>query len=298
MSLPTRLTVVCIPAFNEEASIAKVLALAMGFCDRAIVCDDGSTDLTATIAERMGATVIRHERNLGYGAAIRSLLETARQIGASVAVTLDADGQHEASEIPVVAAPVLEGKADVVIGSRFLKPNEIPRYREVGVKVATSLVTRVTGLEITDAQSGFRAYSPKALQTITVTDDGMGASTEILQKASAAGLVVAEVPIIVDYQVASASTQDPVSHFSEVIGSTLKHYSIRHPLLMYGIPGLIFIAIGLAYGFDAVRIYSLTYKVAVGSAIIAIGSIIIGILLGLTGMILFTIINVLREKRG
>ncbi len=126
-----------IPAFNEEQSIARIIIEAQKHADTVIVCDDGSTDLTAQIAERLGADVVRHEENCGYGAAIKSLFKRALEFGADVLVTLDGDGQHDASEIPQVIEPIIEGNADVVIGSRFIDAKgtaEMPFYRKVGAK--------------------------------------------------------------------------------------------------------------------------------------------------------------------
>ena len=113
-------TVVGIPAFNEEKTIARVVLEAQKYADKVVVCDDGSSDMTAEIAERLGADVARHEQNLGYGAAIQSLFRRARELGADVLVTLDTDGQHDPREVPNVVKPILEGKANVVIGSRFV----------------------------------------------------------------------------------------------------------------------------------------------------------------------------------
>ena len=120
----------CIPAFNEEKTIAKVVLLTQKHVDKVVVCDDGSTDMTGEIAERLGAEVIRHERRLGYGAAIQSLFRRARELGADVMVTLDADLQHN-PDIPVLVKPLWEGGADIVVGSRFLGMRR--RFRGIGV---------------------------------------------------------------------------------------------------------------------------------------------------------------------
>src|SRR4030042_682944 len=109
-----------IPAVNEENSIARVVMEAQKFADAVVVCDDGSVDMTAEIARRLGAEVVRHEENSGYGTAIRSLFERAREFGADILVTLDADGQHNPAEIGTVVSPIVAGQADVVIGSRFV----------------------------------------------------------------------------------------------------------------------------------------------------------------------------------
>ena len=103
--------VVGIPAFNEERTIAKAVLESQRFADKVVVCDDGSSDMTAEIAERLGADVARHERNLGYGAAIQSLFRRARELDADVLVTLDMDGQHDPSEVSDVVKPIVEGKA-------------------------------------------------------------------------------------------------------------------------------------------------------------------------------------------
>ncbi len=115
--------VVGIPAFNEEQTIARVILDAQKFAGKVVVCDDGSTDYTAKIAEGLGADVVRHEKNGGYGASIKSLFMRAHELNADVFVTLDADGQHEPNEIPCVIKPIVEGAADVVIGSRFVDKN-------------------------------------------------------------------------------------------------------------------------------------------------------------------------------
>jgi len=124
--------VVGIPAFNEERTIAKVVLESQRFADKVVVCDDGSSDMTAEIAERLGADVARHERNLGYGAAIQSLFRRARELGADVLVTLDTDGQHDPSEVSDVVKPIVEGKADVVVGSWFVMSVRLMLCRGIG----------------------------------------------------------------------------------------------------------------------------------------------------------------------
>ncbi len=114
------LIVVGIPAFNEEKTIARVVLGAQKYSHIVVVCDDGSQDLTAEIAERLGAVVVCHEKNLGYGAALQSLFKRARELNADVLVTLDSDGQHDPEQIPRLVKPIEEGVAEVVLGSRFM----------------------------------------------------------------------------------------------------------------------------------------------------------------------------------
>ena len=286
--------VVLIPAYNEESSIARVVLGARKHADRVVVCDDGSSDLTGEIAEKLGAEVLRHERNMGYGASLSSLFRRALDGKEDVVVTLDADGQHDPEEIPVLVEPIAKGQADLAIGSRFLgKGDGVPGYRSVGIKVITNLSNRASDSNITDAQSGFRSYNRRALELVLPSDMGMGASTEILLKAGQGGLRVVEVPIVVSYS--GKSSRNPVYHGVEVLFSTIKHLSILHPLLVYGVPGAAFILYGLFIGSNALSAYEATRHVFVGSTLIAISLILAGLMLGITAIILWVMITLMRD---
>jgi len=113
------LIIAAIPAYNEEKNIAKEVLQAWRYVDRVVVCDDGSAGMTAEIAEGLGADVVRHERNMGYGAAILSLFRRARELDADIMVTLDADGQHDPQGIPALLRPVLKDGVDVAVGRGF-----------------------------------------------------------------------------------------------------------------------------------------------------------------------------------
>jgi len=234
-----------IPAYNEEKTIAKVVLLAQRYVDKIIVCDDGSTDLTADIARGMGAVVIQHSKNLGYGAAIQSLFDEARALEADIMLTLDADGQHNPDEIPKLLKPIQDGDADIVIGSRFLEGTnkEIPRYRRVGIKLITKMSNGTLEGKISDAQSGFRAYNKKAVQNLKLQENGMGISAEILVKAGRQNLKVTEVPIGVSYRGVETSTHNPLRHGWDVIAAILRVILYKRPLHFLGIPGtLLFLA--------------------------------------------------------
>jgi glycosyltransferase involved in cell wall biosynthesis len=224
-------SVVAIPAYNEEAGIAKVIVKAKAYVDKVIVCDDGSADKTGKIAKALGAKVVRHRYNMGYGAALSTLFEEARKLNPDVMVTLDADEQHNPVYIPKLIKPIFENNTDLVIGSRFLSDEaqeKLPRVRRVGIRLITKLVSWASYRGITDAQSGFRAYSRKALQTIQPTERNMGASTEILIKAKRANLDVKEVPIIVPYG-RNTSKSNPIIHWFRVILTTIRLMSMRSP---------------------------------------------------------------------
>ena len=289
--------IIGIPAFNEEKNIGSIVAKLKKKYDQIIVCDDGSSDMTETIASSLGAHVVRHDKNLGYGSAIKTIFNEAGKLEADVLVTFDADGQHQISEIDSVLQPIYENKADIVIGSRFLgETKDLPRYRKIGIKTITGLTNVMTGSKITDSQSGFRAYSKKILKEISPTESGMGISTEILIKASKKEMHIVEVPITINYE-GNTHSQEPISHGTSVIMSTIKHVAIERPLLYYGVSGICFLIVGLIFGAWTLQIYSEERQVITNIALVGIGGVILGTILLISGTILFSIVNVVREKR-
>ena len=288
--------VIGIPAFNEEKNIGAILIKLKNISKDIIVCDDGSNDLTAEIAKELGANVISHKRNLGYGAGIRTIFLKAKEINADILITFDADGQHRIEDINTVLKPITNDDADIIIGSRFLdKNNEIPKYRKIGIKAITSITNSSMGEKLSDSQSGFRAYNKKILEDITPSESGMGVSTEILIKASKNKFRIKEVPIIVSYE-GETSTHNPVSHGASVVLSTIKFTSIEHPLKFYGISGMSFLGIGLFFLFWTLQLFAESGKIITNVSLIGIGGIVIGIVLLVTATILYSIINVVREK--
>ena len=286
-----------IPAFNEEKNISGIIQKLSKICDTIIVCNDGSTDNTGKIAEKMGAIVINHPQNLGYGGAIRSLFLKARELDSDMLVTLDSDGQHRISDILHVIDPIITNQADLVIGSRFLEDNQedMPKYRKIGIKMITSLANSSLEHSVSDSQSGFRAYGKNVLSKITPSENGMGVSNEILIKVSKKGFKIVEVPIIVSYE-GDTSTQNPISHGVSVTLSTLKFISIDHPLKFYGISGLVFLVIGLIFTVMTIQGFTETRQILLSTAVIGIGTIIIGTVLMMTAILLFSIVNLIREK--
>lgn len=214
-----------IPAFNEEVSVQNVILKASEYVDKVFVIDDGSCDKTVAISKKAGANVIIHRKNCGYGAALRTCFETARKIDADIAVTLDADGQHNAEEIPLLLAPILGRKAHVVIGSRLLiaKQNKIPLFRRAGIRIL-DFSMKVIGVKVTDCQSGFRAYSKEALSLINPVENGMCAGCEILIEAWQKGLKLIEVPVSCFYT-EHDSYRHQISHGLSVLLFLLKYAS-------------------------------------------------------------------------
>ena len=290
--------VIGIPAFNEEKNIAKIILKVQPLVDKIVICNDGSNDLTGQIAEKMGAIVINHEKNLGYGAAIRSMFLKALELNADIFVTFDADGQHRIEDISKLLEPIYKNEADIVIGSRFLdNETEIPKYRRMGIKAITKLTNISSEVKITDSQSGLRAYNKKTIQEISPSDYGMGISTEILIKANKKNLKIKEVPIKVLYE-GDTSTHHPVSHGVSVIFSTMKFISIEHPLKFYGVPGIVFLFIGLFFTVWTIQAFTDTRQIFTNLALIGVGSIILGTILSMTAIILFSMVNVVRERKS
>jgi hypothetical protein len=189
---------VVIPALNEQGSIAEVLGLIpkeIGDLEvEPLVVSDGSTDLTEALAARSGALVAGRDLRRGQGAAVALGYRLALARGAEVIATLDADGQYDPLELPQLIQPILDGEADVVHGSRMLGNYERPLFgRAQGIKVFSWLTTRITRTPITDPASGFRAFTPAALETLEFRENQFHAS-EVTVAAVRQGLRVKEVP--------------------------------------------------------------------------------------------------------
>lgn len=289
------LVIACIPAFNEERSIGRAVLVAQRYVARVVVCDDGSSDLTGEIAERLGASVLRHAQNRGKGAALHTLFQAGHEWGADVLVTLDGDGQHDPADIPAVVRPIVAGEADVVVGSRFLRASGgVPRARALGNRLLTGLTRAVGGGHFTDSQSGFRAYSARALERLEVRETGMDVDSALLVQAVKQGLRIAEVPVGVRYAGLETSTLHPVPHLYRVAASLVRLIAERKPLWFFVAPGLGMIGVGLWLGYRVVEIFLATQLIATGSAILAVGLIIVGFLSAVAGVIL----HVLAVGRG
>ena len=284
-----------IPAFNEEQSIAKVVIRASRQANEVLVVDDGSGDETAAIAERLGALVVKHEKNLGKGAALRDCFEYAKRSGADVLVTMDGDGQHDASQIPILVNALVEKGVDVVIGSRSGKPAEMSRFRWLGGRALDHATGIRVGDELADSQSGFRAYSRRAIETLSPSEFGMSVDSELIKKAETTGLAIGLVPVSVTYS-GKTSTTNPLLHWLDVFFGVVKYTSIRHPLLFYGAFSLILLLVSFVYGIMTLDYYQRWGRVVTNLALVSVAAGILGFLALFTGIILFTLITVVREN--
>ena len=286
-----------IPAYNEEKNIAGLIIKLKNIADTIIVCNDGSSDSTSEIAKKLGAIVIDHPKNLGYGAGINSILKKSRELDSDILVTFDADGQHRIEDINKVTEPIKQNIADIVIGSRFLDAakEKIPNYRKLGINIITKVTNSTLKEKITDSQSGFRAYSKNVISKLNISDIGMGISTEILIKSSSLNFKIIEVPIVVNYD-GNTSTHNPVSHGTSVLFSTIKYTSIEHPLKFYGIPSLIFFIIGLSFTSLSIQYYTEIGRINANITIIAAGTVLIAVVLLITAILLYSLVSVVREN--
>lgn len=294
------LTVACIPAYNEEKTIAKVVLLTKKYVDKVIVCDDGSADLTSDIAAGLGADVIKHNGNGGYGRAIQSIFKRARDLGADVLVTLDGDGQHDPNEIPTLLKPILEEGVDVVVGSRFIEDNgknDAPLYRRIGIKVITSLTNIASNSRVTDAQSGYRAYSRKVLEELEIDEDGMGVSVEILMNAGKSNFKVVEVPVGCDYRGLDTSTYNPLIHAIDVVKSIIKLIIEDKPLFVLGLPGAVLLLGGILFGVWMLHIYALEQRIITSIAFASLAFTLIGLFTVFTSITLYAIARLMRKMR-
>jgi UDP-N-acetylglucosamine---dolichyl-phosphate N-acetylglucosaminyltransferase len=187
--------VVIIPAYNEEKNIGQVIQGVKKYTSNIIVIDDGSKDQTFQIASQNGARVLHHLINRGLGGALSTGIKAALSERADIIITLDADGQHDPEEIPNLIKPIIEGQADVVIGSRFIKNQSMPLFRKAGNYFFNLITFFLFGIWSTDSQAGMRAFNKKAAENLEIFTSGMEVSSEIIKEIKSHNLRLKEVPI-------------------------------------------------------------------------------------------------------
>lgn len=289
--------VAVIPAYNEDRFIGSLVLKAREYVETVIVVDDGSTDDTALVARTAGAIVVQHQTNYGKGVALDTGLRAAQVLAPVVVVILDGDGQHRAADIPAVALPVLEGQADLVVGSRFLgQQNDIPRYRIVGQHALTLVTNLLSGAHLTDSQSGFRAFSRRALNVASWHTNGFAVESEMQFLLRERGLTVAEVPINCVY--AEPAKRNPVAHGLEVLNGIIMLTSQVRPLLFFTILGLALLTLGLLAGVRVVQRLNETGQVALGTALIVVFFLIVGVASLFEGITLHTLRTFVLRMNG
>jgi glycosyltransferase involved in cell wall biosynthesis len=190
-----------IPAYNESKSIALVISKLRAFVNEIIVVDDASQDDTYNEAVKAGAIAVRHIINRGQGAALRTGTQLALDNGADIIIHFDADDQFQASDIPEMLKPIFSGRADAVLGSRFLgKKSNIPKFKEYLIMPLARFINRLFfNIHLSDPQSGFRVLSRESALKLKIENDGMAHCSEIIYRLFKNKDRVIEVPITVIY---------------------------------------------------------------------------------------------------
>lgn len=288
---------VAVPSYNEDRFIASVVLKARAFADLVLVVDDGSPDQTSAIARAAGAVVIRHPTNQGKAAGINTAFQWALEQRVDALVLIDGDGQHDPNEIPAIVEPVLKGEADMVVGTRFgAVESAIPAYRQVGQRALTTMTNLSSGLSVSDSQSGFRAFSRRALEQMRFRSGGFAIESEMQFIARKEGLRVREVPITAIY--AEPAKRNPVKHGAAVVQSLVNMLERQRPLITFGLAGLVMLAIGMALGVHVTSEYAANQKLAVGYSLITILMIILGSFTAFVGVILHSMRTLLDDLRN
>lgn len=290
-----------IPAYNEEKTIASVVSEALKHVADVLVVDDGSVDRTAYVAMEAGARVISIPRNTGKGHALSIGLTTAALNGSEVVVCLDSDGQHDPNDIPKIVEPIADGRADMVIGSRFLDAHSrdlIPAYRRIGQGVLTIATNMGSAVKITDSQSGYRAFRRDILRSFDYAETGMGVESEMVRSAARRGLKIEEVPITARYEGLDTSTLKPGNHGMTVLGSVIREIRSEHPLLYFGLGGLIMTIAGVVFGLYSIEQYISVKALPFGPSLLAVMLTALGILFVLVGLILNAISMMMTDNHG
>jgi glycosyltransferase involved in cell wall biosynthesis len=285
---------VAIPAHNEDRFIGSLVLKLRTQGRLVLVVDDGSTDATAAVAQAAGATVVSHASNLGKTAAVQTAFEHARTVGVDALVLLDGDSQHDPADVESLIAPVLNGEADMVLGSRFAGVrSRIPRWRVAGQHALTLATNLGSGLNVSDSESGFRAFSKRAIEEMRFRGSGFAIEPETQFAAKQRGWKVVEVPIHVHYE--QPLKRNPIWHGFSQLDNILRLIAQHRPLLFFGGPGLLFLVAGLALGLTVVRIYDATSQLAVGYSLITVLLVIVGMLAVFVGIMLHAIHGLIRE---
>ena len=288
---------VLIPAYNEGLVIGSLILNIQQYADKVIVINDGSSDNTEEIAKLAGVECLSLETNGGKAKAMMLGFKRAKELGYTTTIMIDGDGQHNPAEIPKLAKPILDGDADLVVGSRFLENvgiEEIPAYRKVGQKVLNQATNLSSGFKCSDSQSGYRALSQKALENMNFVSSGYGIESDMLSHFSDVGLTITEVPISVTYEVPHKHKMNPVKHGLSVLSGLIQMITVRKPIICFGIPGFVITAVGAVLGFK-------TLSIAASAAwsptitLVSLMLILMGMLLISVALILYSVGILVRK---
>jgi len=207
-------------AYNEAAVLGDTLSSLSAAGYSVVVVDDGSSDNTEFVARQFPVYYLRHSVNLGPGAALQTGLAYAVKKAAQILVTFDADGQHPIHQIPALIAPIINGECDVVLGSRFLNPDDlalIPYSKRLVLKIGRLVSGLSTGIWLTDTHNGFRAFSRRAAEQIELRESDFAYATEILDQIRQAKLTYKEVRSTILYSDYSRRKGQKISNSLNIV---------------------------------------------------------------------------------
>jgi glycosyltransferase involved in cell wall biosynthesis len=279
---------VIIPAYNEARFIGSVILKLQQYPLNVLVVDDGSTDDTATIARAAGAEILKLASNQGKGAALNAGLAHATAHNPDAIVMIDADGQHLPDELVQVVKPVLQGNTDIAIGSRYLlNTSNTPTHRKFGHKVLNLITGLFSGVQVTDSQSGYRAFSPKAYRLMKFSSKGFSVESEMQFLASENNLIVEDIPITIQYL--DREKRSAWKQGASVLNGIITLASQYRPLLFFSLPGLISLVGGVIWGIIVINRYIVFDELAIGYAMICVLLCLLGITMFSTGITLHSI---------
>lgn len=298
LDIASKSVVVCIPAYNEEKTIAKLIIDTKKYSDKIIVIDDGSSDYTSQIAAELGVMVIRHKKNLGKGAALRTGFLRAISFSPDIVVTIDGDGQHNPSCIPDLISPIINGLTDVVIGSRSDK-SKMPKYRKLGLNIISRLNRKALQSKINDPQSGFRAYSIKSIKVIAQEHyHDYSGEFEQLETLFKNGFDIKEVPVEIKYDgLDKTSKKNFLTHGGELILASLFMIISRRPIMYLALPGTIFLVSGFAFIFQTLFLFNSDRYFSIPMSIIAGSMVVLGALFIFSSMFIYILAKMPNNSR-
>lgn len=290
---------VAIPAYHAEATIGDVVREARRYADVVLVVVDGGGDDTADRARAAGAAVVEHSRNRGYGGALKTIFREAARRGAAHTVTLDADGQHDPADVPSLVAAQRDGRADVVVGNRFMDgaTTEMPLVRAVGLGMVNLLTNLSMGRFlprewVRDTQSGYRAYTLEAVRSLAEArdiGDGMWASTDILYALEREQYTFAEVPTTIRYDLEGTSSEGVLEHGLGLLRNLGGLLQRTRPMVLIGLPGAMCVLLGALLGALDVQRFVTSGSVPIGLTVAVSASTVLGVLLLFSAVLVHTI---------
>jgi len=293
-------SLVLIPCFNEEITIASVVLKSKDYVDTVVVIDDGSSDDTIEIAKKAGAEVLSHIKNEGKSQAIKTGFQYALDHGYDYVITIDGDGQHNPDEIPLLLKDLEEKKYDVALGIRYGESTEMPWWRKIGKRVLDYTTSMGNGGKVTDSQSGFRGFNKKALESITprLSGDAFSVESEQLIRSHDAGLQMGNTRISCRYKDLNTSTKNSASHGFSVLSYVIWMIAEKRPLFFICIPGFILLIIGILFGIYTFQIYNKSHVFPIPYAIFVAILVIIGVVGMFMGLMLHVLPSIIKRTRN